>query len=136
MLNIFKRHGRKRVLIVDDDASLRTALEALFETKGYEVIQAGNGEEGLEKAKSAHPDIIILDVLMPGKSGLTVASELKDDPKYCSIPIVMLTAIDKKSGKSEEFWREKSPADAFIAKPFDYMELIRIVEEILDKKET
>ena len=128
-----KKPKRKRVLIIDDDPNLRAALEALLEVKGYEIIQASDGEEGLRKAKSTRPDIIILDVTMPKKSGLEVASELKDNPRYQSIPIIMLTAIDKLSGKTEEYWHKASRADFYIAKPFKYAEVIDTVEKMFKK---
>ena len=128
-----KKQKGKRVLIVDDDSNLRAALEGLLEIKGYEIIQASDGEEGLEKVKTTHPDIIILDAMMPGKGGIEAASELKDNPDYSSIPIIMLTAIDKISGKSEEYWREKSRADLYIAKPFDYVKFVSTVEKMLEE---
>ena len=121
----------KRVLLVDDDANLRSILEALFEAKGHEVIQAGDGEEGLGKVRKKRPDIIILDGMMPKKSGFQLAYELKNDPDYESIPIVMLTGIDKASGKTESYWREKSRADLYVAKPFDYVKLVDTVEKML-----
>ena len=65
------------------------------------------------------------------KRGLEVASELKNDPDYQSIPVIILTAIDKVSGKTEKFWRERSPADVYIAKLFDYVKLVQTVENIL-----
>ena len=133
---IFRRGKKpkgKRVLIIDDNPDLRAALEALFEAKEYQVVQAGDGEQGLRKVKSSRPDIIILDVTMPKKNGLEVASELKNNPRYQSIPIIMLTAIDKMAGRTEEYWRKRSRADFYIAKPFNYVELVYMVERILKK---
>lgn len=121
----------KRILIVDDDPNVRSVLEALFEVKGYEIDHAGDGEEGLQKVKQNIPDIIILDGMMPKKSGFQLAYELKNHHEYEAIPIVMLTAVDKVSAKSEKYWREKSRADLYIAKPFDYTMLVNTVEKIL-----
>jgi DNA-binding response OmpR family regulator len=121
----------KRVLIVDDDENLRSILEALLEPKGHEIIQAADGEEGLQQVKAAHPDIIILDGMMPKKSGFQLAYELKNHPAYESIPIIMLTGIDRASGKTQEYWEEKSRADLYIAKPFDYKKLVETVQKML-----
>ncbi len=121
----------KRILIVDDDANLRAVLEALFEPKGYEIIQAGDGEEGLEKIKARRPDILILDGMMPKKSGFELTYELKNHPEYESIPIIMLTGIDKVSTKTSGYWRQKSRADLYVEKPFDYADFVNTVEKML-----
>ena len=121
----------KRILIIDDDENLRSVLEALLEPKGYEIMQAGDGDEGLQKIRKRRPDIIILDGMMPKKSGFQLAYELKNNPEYERIPIIMLTGVDKASGKTEQYWREKSRADFYIPKPFDYMKLVNMVAKIL-----
>ena len=121
----------KRILIVDDDENLRSVLEALLEPKGYEIMQAGDGDEGLQKIKKRPPDIIILDGMMPKKSGFQLAYELKNHSEYERIPIIMLTGVDKASGKTGQYWRAKSRADLYVAKPFDYMELVNMVEKML-----
>ncbi len=121
----------KRILIVDDDENLRSVLEALLEPKGYEIMQAADGDEGLQKIRKRQPDIIILDGMMPKKSGFQLAYELKNNPEYERIPIIMLTGVDRASGKTEQYWREKSRADLYIAKPFDYVQLVETIEKIL-----
>ncbi len=123
----------KRILIVDDDPQIRSVLEALFEPTGHEVMGAGDGEEGLKKIKQKKPDIIILDGMMPKKSGFQLAYELKNHAEYESIPIIMLTGVDKVSSKSEKYWREQSRADLYIAKPFDYIKLKDTVEKMLEE---
>lgn len=121
----------KRVLIVDDDENLRSILEALLEPRGYEIIHAADGEEGLQQVKTAHPDIIILDGMMPKKSGFQLAYELKNHVTYESIPIIMLTGIERVSGKTQEYWKEKSRADLYVSKPFNYVKLVKTIEKIL-----
>ncbi len=121
----------KRILIVDDDPQVCSVLEALFEATEYQIMEAGDGEEGLKKIKQTRPDIIILDGMMPKKSGFQLAYELKNHAEYESIPIIMLTGVDKVSGKSEKYWRERSRADLYIAKPFNYIELKDTVEKML-----
>ena len=131
----FEKTRKKRILVVDDDQELRAVIQAFFEKKGHKVIHACDGEEALQKVKSTRPDIIILDVMMPKKSGLEVASEIKDNPDYDSIPIIILTVISQISGKGPECRRAKSSADLFISKPFDYIEFVCIVEKMLEEHE-
>ena len=123
----------KRVLIVDDDENLRSILEALLEAEGYEIIQAADGEEGLQQVKTGHPDIIILDGMMPKKSGFQLAYELKNHRAYESIPIIMLTGVERASGKTKKYWQEKSRADLYIAKPFNYAKLVKTVAKMLEE---
>ena len=111
----------KKILVVDDETELLKAISILLKTSGYEVVTAQDGQEGLEKAKSLSPDLIVLDILMPKMDGYEVCRLLKFDEKYKSIPIIMLTAkvqdIDKAMGK-------KVGADDYIAKPFETQDLI------------
>ena len=111
----------KKILVVDDETELLKAINILLKTSGYEVVTAQDGQEGLEKAKSLSPDLIVLDILMPKMDGYEVCRLLKFDEKYKSIPIIMLTAkvqdIDKAMGK-------KVGADDYIAKPFETQDLI------------
>jgi len=111
----------KKILVVDDETELLKAISILLKTSGYEVVTVQDGQEGLEKAKSLSPDLIVLDILMPKMDGYEVCRLLKFDEKYKSIPIIMLTAkvqdIDKAMGK-------KVGADDYIAKPFETQDLI------------
>ena len=111
----------KKILVVNDETELLKAINILLKTSGYEVVTAQDGQEGLEKAKSLSPDLIVLDILMPKMDGYEVCRLLKFDEKYKSIPIIMLTAkvqdIDKAMGK-------KVGADDYIAKPFETQDLI------------
>ena len=86
----------KKILIVDDDPDLVEAVSIILESKGYTVAAAYGGVEGLEKAKTEKPDLIVLDVMMPDKDGYEVCRELKADEKYRSIPILLLTAVVSK----------------------------------------
>lgn len=80
------------ILLVDDDPVFVEAAKMVLETK-YRVITALEGEEGLEKARKQRPDLILLDVIMPGKDGFQVCKKLKEDPKLASIPVIMLTSF-------------------------------------------
>jgi len=118
----------RKILVVDDETELLKAISILLKTSGYEVITAQDGQEGLEKAKSLSPDLIVLDVLMPKMDGYEVCRMLKFDEKYKSIPIIMLTAkvqdIDKAMGK-------KVGADDYITKPFETRDLVDKIKKHL-----
>jgi DNA-binding response OmpR family regulator len=118
----------KKILVVDDETELLKALSIRLETSGYEVITASDGQEGLEKAKSLNPDLIVLDILMPKMDGYEVCRMLKFDEKYKSIPVIMLTAktqdIDKAMGK-------KVGANDYITKPFETQDLIDKIKKYL-----
>ncbi len=116
------------VLVVDDDPVIQGLLRVNFEMEGYEVIVAGDGVEGLERARSERPDVVILDVMMPRMDGLEVARQLKGDPATAPIPIVLLSAkaqqIDVRAG-------DAAGADAYVTKPFDPLDLLRRVEALI-----
>ena len=116
------------VLVVDDDPVIQGLLRVNFEMEGYEVIVAGDGVEGLERARSERPDVVILDVMMPRMDGLEVARNLKGDPATAAIPIVLLSAkaqqIDVRAGGA-------TGADAYVTKPFDPLDLLRRVEALI-----
>lgn len=84
----------KTILIVEDEADLRDALATALSYEGYGVIQAGDGEEGLKKALSEKPDIILLDIIMPKKDGLTMLKELKADEKGKDVKVIVMTVLD------------------------------------------
>ena len=102
----------KRVLIIDDDRSIARYLSVALSEHGYDPIHACNGNEGLRRAKQSKPDLIVLDVMMPGKSGFILLNELKRDEQCKDIPVLMLTAIgeilDDVEGHKEEAAEEIS----------------------------
>ena len=98
----------KQVLIVDDDANTVKYLSVVLSEHGYDPVAAYDGSEGLEKIKQAKPDLLVLDVMMPKKSGFTLFKQLKKDEQYKDIPILMLTGVagvldDLESHKDETF---------------------------------
>ncbi len=120
--------SRKRILIVDDDAFIRRPLEFILREEGYEPSTAADGNECLEKVARTPPDLIFLDVMMPGQDGFTVCSTLKSDPKTAAIPVILLSA------KGQESDRERGltlGAKDFMSKPYSPAELLRRVRELL-----
>jgi CheY-like chemotaxis protein len=119
----------KRVLIADDSANTRGILKFMLQNQGFELIEATDGEEVLAKAAAHKPDLIILDGMMPKKTGFVACNELKQDPKTSSIPVILLTAIAQAEPGRD--WAKESPADKFMAKPFQMKDLISAVESLL-----
>ena len=83
----------KKVLVVDDEETTRKFLTAALEENGYQPIQACNGKEGLEMIEAEKPDLVLLDVMMPKKTGFVLFKQLRRDDKYKDIPVIMLTAV-------------------------------------------
>jgi len=119
-----------KVLVVDDEADILDLARMILEEDGYCVVEASDGEGALRKAEAENPDLILLDVVMPGKSGLEVCRALKAQAKTRHIPIVIFTVygryVDKKLS-------EKAGADGFFNKPFSPQGLLREVTQRLKK---
>ncbi len=124
-----------KILVVDDDPDLVESVTMILESRNHEVIQAYGGIEGLEKAKAEKPDAIILDVMMPDKDGYAVCKELKGDPEYSEIPILLLTAVVSQIPSSTYTSRMgmETEADDYIDKPVEPGELAKLVERLLAK---
>ena len=124
-----------KILIVDDDPDLVEAVTMILESKDYDVIAAYGGIEGLEKAKTEEPDLIVLDVMMPDKDGYVVCKELKGDPEYGKIPILLLTAVVSKISTTRYTQQMglETEADDYIDKPVEPAELVKRIEILLGK---
>ena len=107
-------------LIIDDEPVAREALEALLATEHYQVESATDGLQGLERAAQLLPDVILLDVMMPGIDGYEVCRRLRADPRLATVPVLMVTALDNQDARLRGL---ESGADDFISKPFDRAEL-------------
>lgn len=108
------------VLIVDDEYAGRETLQSVLEGEGYQLEMAENGMQAIEKAKKLLPDVILLDVMMPGMTGFEVCQRIRSDPEIAEIPIIVLTALDDRESLLTAL---KAGADDFISKPFDRFEL-------------
>lgn len=126
-----------RIAVVDDDPDFVGLLKTLLKTRGYEVLTATDGEDGLRLMRTTRPDLLILDLLMPRMSGLEVVRRMREDPDLRDIAIVVVSGIGDKTGKPEEFWRAGLKTDDFIAKgaSFDPIALIGRIEYVLRRKE-
>src|SRR6185503_19548604 len=108
------------VLIVDDEYIGRETLQSVLEGEGYELEMAENGFQAIEKAKQLLPDVILLDLMMPGMTGLEVCKRIRSDPQTAEIPIIIITALDDRESLLNAL---KAGADDFISKPFDRYEM-------------
>jgi DNA-binding response OmpR family regulator len=122
----------RRVLIVDDEPNIVTSLEFLMRGDDYEVRVARNGEEALQLAESFRPDIVVLDVMMPQRSGFEVCQKIRENPILGDVKIIMLTA------KGRDVEKEKGldlGANAYVTKPFSTKELMNTVRGLLPRSE-
>ena len=126
-----------KILIVDDDADIVEAMRLVLEKRGHKVTLAADGNEGLAKARAEKPEVIILDVMMPGLDGFEVARELKGDNQTRNIAILMLTAIKDKMGF--DFQKDAKdpnwlPVDDYCNKPLDYEILLEKIDHLVRSK--
>ena len=118
----------KNILVIDDDASIRSLLRQVLEAKGYVVREAKNGQEAIAKVRESRPDLITLDVIMQGINGYEVASILKSDPATLDIPIIIVSVLDDQDKGLH------LGIDSYVSKPVDMVILIREVELLLSSK--
>ena len=121
----------KTILVVEDSPTYLRQIQQLLKNNGYTTISAIDGEEALEKAIHEHPDLIILDIILPKKNGFQVCRQLKTSPDTQNIKIIMLTS---KSQDSDRFWGLKQGADEYLTKPLEDDQLVTKVAELLQMK--
>lgn len=117
-----------KILIVDDEPNIVLSLEFLMKQAGYQVRTAGDGETGLAAVTAEHPDLVLLDVMMPRKNGYEVCQAIRENPELKDVRIIMLTA------KGRDVEREKGlamGADDYVTKPFSTQEVVEKVQEML-----
>lgn len=117
-------------LVVEDSVTDMQILTRCLQQGGINVLTANSGEEALSKLTSQKPDIVILDVVLPGCSGFEVCREIKDAAATRNIPIVICST---KGGQMDKFWGMKQGADAYLAKPIDQEEFVRTVKQLIRK---
>lgn len=124
-----------KILIVDDDPDLVEAVTLILRSKRFEVAAAYNGKEGIEKVKTERPDLVVLDVMMPEKDGYSVCKELKSDPQWSHIPILLLTAVASHvpTTRFTQQMGMETEADDYIDKPVEPEVLVKRIETLLAK---
>ena len=118
---------KPRVLVADDEVAITDLVAFTLDDAGYEVISAFDGPQALELAREKRPDLVMLDIMMPGVDGREVSRRLKADPATSDIPILLFSAASNLNLK-------EAHADGFLAKPFDLDYLVRLVGEMIRRK--
>ena len=137
----------KRILIIDDEPDIVTFLSAVLEENGYSSISASDGVEGLETLRREKPDLVLLDLMMPKKSGITMFQELRKDPELGQIPVVVVTGVSEVTGVDFRNFMYKQPLkdekkfvettgltkytipDGYVEKPIDPDELMKAIKK-------
>jgi len=120
----------KKILIADDEPNIVISLEFLLKREGYEIVVAHNGAEALDRVRAERPDLAILDVMMPLRNGFEVCQDLRQDPEFANLRIMMLTA----KGRDTEVSKGLAlGADVYITKPFSTRELVAQVKALIDR---
>ena len=119
------------VLIVEDSLVERKALTMSLNRGGFKVLTANSGEEAKEKISTCQPDVIILDVMLPGSSGFEICRQFKADPETNKIPVVFCSS---KGTELDKFWGLKQGASAYLTKPFISDELIQVINDLIKSK--
>lgn len=119
----------KTILIADDDEDLRLLVQITLENPTYRILTAADGRKALDAVQEHHPDILILDWMMPGLTGCEVITQLRQSPETLAIPVIMLTAKD---GVEAQEQMASLALAGYLVKPFSPLELIKKVREALD----
>src|SRR3954470_6978798 len=125
--------GAGRVLVVDDDDVIRQLITVNLELEGFDVVTATDGQDALDKVKSAHPHVVTLDVMMPRIDGWEAAARLRHDPETAHVKVVLLSA---RAQEADIQRGEKIGVDAYLTKPFDPDELIDTVRRLFESLDT
>lgn len=121
----------KKILIADDETAIRLLIHSTLENEEYQIIESKNGPDTLEKYREEAPDLLILDLMMPGIGGSEVCCKIRSDPNVKQAPIIILTAKGK---ISDDAARQEFGADFYLTKPFSPLELLACVNTVLSRK--
>jgi DNA-binding response OmpR family regulator len=118
-----------KVLVCDNEEALRVLVRGTLELGNYEILEARDGDQSLELARKFEPDLIVLDMMMPGRSGLEVLADLRAEQRFVETPVIMLTARAQAADRAAAL---EAGATRFLPKPFSPLELASTVEELLE----
>ena len=120
-----------RVLIIDDSPTIVAALRKILRSQKYEVLEAFDAETGLEVVKSAQPELIFLDIVLPAMNGFAALRVIRRDPAMTNIPVIMISGNEQ---ATEQFYANRIGADDFMKKPFNRFEVFARIERLLDEQ--
>lgn len=119
-----------RILVVEDQDAIRRMIEALVQARGYEVVAVASGAKGIDVAATAPPDIVLLDLMLPGQyDGFEVCRRLRSDPSTRSVPVVIISALDDADSRARA---AEAGANAYYTKPFSPIALLKEIERLRD----
>ncbi|MCJ7494585.1 MAG: response regulator [Deltaproteobacteria bacterium] len=121
--------SKKKILIVDDEQDILTYLSTLLEDNGYNTVLAKNGEEALKQMEAALPDLITLDISMPGKSGVKFYRDMKVDDRWKHIPIIIITGVSEDFKKFISSRQQVPPPEGYLSKPIEKEEILALVKK-------
>jgi CheY-like chemotaxis protein len=122
----------KKILCIEDEAGMRDLLRLILEAEGYVCLHAENGVEGLEKMRQEHPDLVLLDLMLPELDGAGVLLQQKGDPEIRDIPVIAVTALS--SPFDQLMWQRRTEIKAYVTKPFVRKELLETISQALAKE--
>jgi twitching motility two-component system response regulator PilH len=117
----------QKILVVEDSPTTRRQISEILESMGFEVSTASDGEEALSLVREHHPELVVLDIVLPKKNGYQVCRNIKADPEL-AIKVMMLTAKDQ---EKDRIWGERQGADGYLSKPVDKEELVKAVTRLV-----
>lgn len=117
-----------KILVIEDDPVIQMLISQTLRREGYEIVTASDGSEGLRKVKETQPNLVVLDISMPGLDGYQVCHYLRQDPATANLPIIMVTAMARPSDQRRGF---ETGADDYLPKPFSLADLITRVQSLL-----
>ena len=123
----------KKILVVDDDPSIITFMTALLEDNGYEVVTAVDGAQGMSQLEAEKPDLVLLDITMPEKSGVRFYREVRENEQTKDTPVIMVTGVMQEFKNFISSRRQVPPPDGYLTKPVDQALLLKTITEVLTK---
>ena len=123
----------KKILVVDDDPSIITFMTALLEDNGYEVVTAVDGAQGMSQLQAEKPDLVLLDITMPEKSGVRFYREVRENEQTKDTPVIMVTGVMQEFKNFISSRRQVPPPDGYLTKPVDQALLLKTITEVLAK---
>ena len=118
-----------RVLIVDDSPTEIVKLRQILSKHGYDVLTADSGEQGMEMVRAEHPDVVLMDIVMPGLNGFQATRQLSRDPATSAVPVIIVTTKDQ---ETDRLWGQRQGAKGYLPKPVDGKLLIKTIESVLN----
>lgn len=120
-----------KIMVVDDEEDIIFVVESLLKEEGYDTVSCTSGEECLERIVDENPELVLMDIMMPGLDGWATTERIKANPKTKDIPVAMLTVRADRGDKIRSF--QRSRCDAYIVKPIDREELLKVTNFLLKK---